>query len=217
MRSQRHLRAALFWLVCACLWLTPVLPPPMALAGARDARPLIVIDAGHGGDRLGAVSADGVAEKDLALTLARRLRRELLRHPVRVLMTREADIHLELEERIELANRVRADAFVSIHLNAMPGARLSRRTRGVETYFLARWASGARAQKVADVENGSESAPLREVLQFRWATLIRSLPPRRTYSVRLSISSSVMLFQPIKIRYSYLHKASRPASMGTIS
>ena len=163
MLSRRHHRAALFWLVVVSFWLLPVLPPPMALAGARDARPLIVIDAGHGGDRLGAVSADGVAEKDLSLTLARRLRRELLRHPVRVLMTREADIHLELEERIELANRVRADAFVSIHLNAMPGARLSRRTRGVETYFLARWASGARAQKVADVENGSESAPLREV------------------------------------------------------
>ncbi len=178
MLSRRHHRAALFWLVVVSFWLLPVWP--MALAVAREDRPLIVIDAGHGGDRLGTVSADGVAEKDLALTLARRLRRELSRYPVRVLMTRETDIHLELEDRIELANRVRADAFVSIHLNAMPGARLRLRTRGIETYFLARRASGTRAQRVANVENGAENEPIRAVddLSFILADLLETAAHR---------------------------------------
>lgn len=117
--------------------------------------PLIVIDPGHGGAKLGTVSADGIAEKALALQMAARLERELARSPVRVRLTRTKDVHLDLKDRIELANADKAALFVSIHLNAMP-APGHRRTHGVETYFLARHATGERAEAVAAAENAED-------------------------------------------------------------
>lgn len=126
-----------------------------AQAEARAAWPLIVIDPGHGGAKLGTVSADGVAEKEIALEMAVRLGRALARAPVRVLLTRSEDVHIDLQDRIALANAERAAIFVSIHLNAMP-APGHRRTRGIETYFLAKRATGERAEAVAAAENAED-------------------------------------------------------------
>ena len=91
----------------------------------------VVIDAGHGGTSVGTRTPQGVLEKDLTLDIAIRLRR-LLERQLQVVMTRDSDHDVSLEQRGTLANRAGADIFVSIHLNWIQ----NRRSRGVETYYL---------------------------------------------------------------------------------
>jgi N-acetylmuramoyl-L-alanine amidase len=94
----------------------------------------IVIDPGHGGHDTGTISAGGMREKDLVLDVARRLRGYIkYSYPdVEVILTRESDRFVALEERTAIANSRRADLFISIHANASP----SRIASGVETYFV---------------------------------------------------------------------------------
>jgi N-acetylmuramoyl-L-alanine amidase len=93
----------------------------------------IVIDAGHGGADPGAIGAHGTMEKDIALDIALRLRDRL--HNAgryRILMTRDADTTLRLNQRVEFANENQADLFVSIHVNAFPDVRV----KTIETYYF---------------------------------------------------------------------------------
>lgn len=79
--------------------------------------PKVYVDAGHGGNDTGAV-ANGLREKDIALSIARRVEADLRRHGVDVRMSRTDDTSLTLQQRTDDANRWGADALVSIHLNA---------------------------------------------------------------------------------------------------
>jgi N-acetylmuramoyl-L-alanine amidase len=92
----------------------------------------VVIDPGHGGNDPGAIGRSGVTEKSLTLRLSEALAARLRAAGYEVLMTREDDSTVSLAERTEFANRVDADLFVSIHINA---AR-NRNLRGFETYYL---------------------------------------------------------------------------------
>lgn len=111
-----------------------------ALAGKVDARtaesPMkrIVIDPGHGGHDTGTISPSGLREKDLVLDVARRLRAYIKKsYPdIEVILTRDADRFIALEERTAIANSRRADLFISIHANASP----SRAASGIETFFV---------------------------------------------------------------------------------
>ena len=109
-------------------------PTPKRLA--RAVFPLavkrIVVDAGHGGAHHGAISASGVAEKDITLDVSMRLRRLLTEASFDVLMTRDTDDTLSLERRVAVANGNRADLFVSVHVNWIPRPDV----RPVETYFM---------------------------------------------------------------------------------
>ena len=95
----------------------------------------IVLDPGHGGEDPGAIGVAGVAEKDLTLEIAHRLRDELLAldPSLNVLLTREGDTYPTLEERTHLSNMVDADLFVSIHFNAAENPEAN----GIETFFIA--------------------------------------------------------------------------------
>ena len=110
----------------------------------------IVIDAGHGGHDPGAQS-NGVSESELTLDVALRLGRLLDKQPgVEVVLTRDADVFIPLEERTSIANREGADLFLSIHANASRNPK----ARGVETYFL-NFASNPAAEAVAARENSA--------------------------------------------------------------
>lgn len=91
----------------------------------------VVIDPGHGGKDPGA-SGTGVVEKDVTLRIARRLRTELERRGFRVVLTRDDDRALDLEERTAIAEGVEGDLFVSLHCNAAERSSL----RGIETWSL---------------------------------------------------------------------------------
>ena len=95
----------------------------------------VVIDAGHGGHDAGAIGlVKGVKEKDLNLTVAKRLATKIQQnHPdVKVVLTRETDVFLPLQQRADIANKNHADLFISIHTNAAG----NRKAQGAETFIL---------------------------------------------------------------------------------
>jgi len=135
--------------------LTVNLPPPVSdrIYGAPEARgrPIVVIDAGHGGRDPGAISVSGeVSEKDLTLALARELRDDLLKDGrVRVAMTRNDDRYLTLDQRAAVARRLNAGMFVSLHIDSAPNPL----ARGATVYSLSDVASDAEAARLAESEN----------------------------------------------------------------
>jgi N-acetylmuramoyl-L-alanine amidase len=141
--------------------LTVNLPPPASdriyASPIAKGRPIVVIDAGHGGRDPGATSLSGqVHEKELTLTLSQALRDELVkRGRVRVAMTRDEDRYLTLDDRAAVARRLNAAMFVSIHIDSAANPL----ARGASVYSLSDVASDAEAAGLAARENaGSESA-----------------------------------------------------------
>ena len=122
---------------------------------------LVVIDAGHGGHDEGALGRSGLREKDLVLDVTRRLAKRLSNQGIEVVLTRDRDDFLSLEERTAVANDARADLFVSIHANASRSSK----PKGIETYFASLDATDADARATADRENralGAEAPVARE-------------------------------------------------------
>ncbi len=121
----------------------------------------IVLDPGHGGKDPGAVGVNGLAEKDIVLALAKRLAKKLKRKMrVEVVLTRERDVFVPLEERTAFANAQNADLFVSLHINASRNRRL----RGIESYYLDN-ATDEATIRLAARENGTSRRNISD-LQF---------------------------------------------------
>lgn len=122
----------------------PIIPP-------SKGHTTIVIDPGHGGKDMGAKGPRHTEEKDITLKVGLSLRDLLSKQPnLRVLMTRDRDVFVELEERAKFANSHNADLFVSIHVNSHP----SHHVKGVEVYHFGE-AKDQRALEVAARENGT--------------------------------------------------------------
>ena len=125
--------------------------PPSSAPPPRSAF-VVVIDPGHGGDDVGAQGPSGLAEKDVTLDVAKRLKARIQSEmEAEVILTRDADRTMTLDDRTAIANHNRADLFVSIHANA------SRRgnARGAETYFLSYQATDDESRAVAAIENNT--------------------------------------------------------------
>jgi len=136
---------------------TVPLPSPIARVRIIEARvpgrPLVLIDAGHGGHDPGATAVSGeVTEKQLTLQLARELRDRLAQSGrVRIAMTREDDLYLTLEQRSALARRLGASLYVSLHMDSAPNPL----ARGASVYSLSDVASDEEAARLARRENSS--------------------------------------------------------------
>jgi N-acetylmuramoyl-L-alanine amidase len=125
------------------------MPPLIDLAPAGTLR-VIVIDAGHGGSEEGAKGPGGALEKNVTLAVARRLKATLEgRLGVRVILTRDGDGTMGLDERAALANNNKADLFVSLHANASvrPGVT------GAEVFYLSLGEYGDAAERVARADS----------------------------------------------------------------
>lgn len=123
-----------------------------AVSGPDD-RPLVVIDAGHGGHDPGAIGPEGLREKDVTLAIARAIRDELLRSGrVRVALTRDTDRFLILQERYSIARKLGADLFISVHCDAA----LSPDATGASVYTLSEVASDKEAARLAARENKAD-------------------------------------------------------------
>ena len=119
----------------------------------------IVIDAGHGGHDTGTIGPNGLLEKDVVLDVAKRLGRLLeARLGAEVVYTRKDDTFIPLETRTAIANRERADLFISIHANSSRDAD----ARGVETYYL-NFTSSPEALEVAARENAVSEKSIHEL------------------------------------------------------
>lgn len=118
----------------------------------------IIVDAGHGGHDTGAIGPTGVREKDVTLAVARAVARELKAHGYMVVLTRDSDDFVSLEDRTAIANRAKGDLFVSIHANSSE----SHRPSGVETYSL-NVASNRFAMRLAARENATSESTVSDL------------------------------------------------------
>lgn len=131
----------------------PIVLPPIEGTKVKG-RPLVVIDPGHGGHDPGAPSADGKRrEKEAALAIGRAIRDELVRSGrVRVALTRDSDTFLVLGDRREIARRLGADLFISIHADSAPSAT----AHGATIYTLSDVSSDRVAAQLAAKENRAD-------------------------------------------------------------
>ncbi len=120
-----------------------------------DARPVIMIDPGHGGIDPGAAGSGGVFEKDLVLAFAQRLKHRLEADGrYRVVLTRDQDVFISLGDRVRAARRIQADLFISIHADSISGGQ---EVRGLTVYTGAERASDADSARLADRENKADA------------------------------------------------------------
>jgi N-acetylmuramoyl-L-alanine amidase len=120
-----------------------------------DARPLIVIDPGHGGPDTGAVAKTGDEEKEVVLEVAKKLRDRLVKTGrYRVVMTRDDDTFVPLEERVAIARSQAAALFISVHADSL--SRGAGEASGATIYTVSDRASDAEAQRLADKENRAD-------------------------------------------------------------
>ena len=125
-------------------------PAPRPRSGGK---PLVVVDAGHGGKDVGAIAFDGEYEKDITLAVARVVARALTASgKVRVKLTRADDRFIPLGGRVAIARAARADLFVSIHADSAPNPL----ARGASVYTLSDTASDAVAARLAARENKAD-------------------------------------------------------------
>lgn len=106
---------------------TPVQPP------VPNGKLVVVVDPGHGGPDPGAIGIGGIQEKEIVLDISKQVAAILEQAGVQAVMTRTSDIDLDLEPRVQLAQRVNAAIFVSIHANAIDRTRPE--INGLETYY----------------------------------------------------------------------------------
>lgn len=133
-------------------------PPviPQAAARPADAKPVVVLDPGHGGVDPGTSSAAGITEKEVVLTFARTLKAKLeATGHYEVYLTREDDTFLPLRERVEFAQKKGAGLFLSIHADYFPN-KIDKAT-GATVYTLSEDASDEEARALAAKENFSDA------------------------------------------------------------
>ncbi len=118
---------------------SPRLPTPAAQRGEV----LVIIDPGHGGRDPGAVGRNGLLEKEINIFIARRLQSTLEQRGYRAALTRTRDVELDLQPRVDIAERANATIFVSIHANAISLSRPE--VNGLETYYYSTGRNLARA------------------------------------------------------------------------
>lgn len=132
---------------------TKALSAKPVAAEPEDKKPLIAIDAGHGGQDPGAIGAHDTHERDVTLNFALALRKALLRTGrYRVILTREDDHFVMLHERVDIARKAHADMMVSLHADSNPRAE----AKGLSIYTLSATASDAEAAALAEHENKAD-------------------------------------------------------------
>ena len=136
----------------------------------------VVIDPGHGGPDSGAVGINGLRETDVVLDVSKTLTKLLLEKGVRVKMTRSNEVDLDLFPRVALANRTKADIFVSIHANASRGKK--RNINGIETFYYSGWKGKLLAEKIQkEILKVSPWSPDRGVRKGRYFVIKRTNMP----------------------------------------
>jgi len=144
----------------------PLPPPKPNLDGRRSLTRIlgmkvgkIVIDPGHGGKDSGSIGYGGIREKDVTLAIAKKLKAELeSRLNIEVLLTRETDVYMPLEQRTAMASVENADLFISLHANASKDSKAA----GIETFYLG-LTRDSRTQLLAAVENASAQQNLSQL------------------------------------------------------
>lgn len=121
------------------------------------AKPVVVIDPGHGGIDPGALGATNLLEKNVVLAVAKELRGVLQASGrYNVMMTRSRDVYVSLDQRVKFSRKNGADLFISIHADAIDIKSVADRVRGATVYTLSERASDEQARRMAEKENASD-------------------------------------------------------------
>ena len=123
---------------------------------------VVVIDAGHGGKDPGCIGKGGTQEKNIVLSVAKKLKTKLDAAGFQTYLTRSNDTYLKLAQRASIGEKRHADLFLSLHANANP----SRTMKGFSIYTLSEKASDEEAQKLADAENAADKIDVSGFEQF---------------------------------------------------
>lgn len=172
-----------------------------------DLRPLIIIDAGHGGMDPGTHGENGLLEKNVALSVARQLRERLEQSGhYRVKLTRDADVFIPLRDRVEIARAAHGDLFVSLHADSNE----HREIRGASVYTLSRGASDRETANLAEKENlagvalGLEPAETTAVADFILSDLgqreIMNLSARFAETIVAALPAATDVHKPLPHR-----------------
>jgi N-acetylmuramoyl-L-alanine amidase len=187
-------------------------PTPVP-AARSDPRPMIVVDAGHGGVDPGAKSVSGIYEKELMLSYALELEKALLASGrYRVALTRRDDRFIPLRERVAIAQQTEADLFISLHANTNP----SRKVKGASIYTLSENASDKEAEALAAKENkadiiaGVDLTRQTEVV----SQILIDLAQRET--MNLSKSAANLMVEEFKPRTKLLRNTHRYAGFAVL-
>ena len=136
----------------------------------------VVIDPGHGGPDPGAIGIGGLKESEVVLDVSKRVKKLLTEKGVKVRMTRNNEVDLDLPPRVSIANRTDADIFVSIHANASRGKR--RDINGLETFYYSGWRGRLLAKKIQkQILKVSPGSPDRGVRQGRFFVIKNTRMP----------------------------------------
>ena len=123
-----------------------------SVAKTQAQKHIVIIDPGHGGKDPGCIGKNGTREKDIVLSVGKKLRTKLDAAGFRTYMTRTNDTYLKLATRAEFAEARKGDLFISLHANANP----SRSVKGFSIYTLSEKASDEEAKKLAESENAAD-------------------------------------------------------------
>ena len=183
----------------------PAIAPAPATAEERrrvDRLIIVALDPGHGGEDPGAVGPTGLREKDVVLAVALQLRDKLNAISVngsgmRVMMTRDADFFVPLQDRVRKARRVQADLFVSIHADAF----FKPEARGASVFALStKGASSSAARWMAERENSADQVGGVNVARVRDPQLLRAM---------LDMSTTAQIKDSLKIGHEVLSRIGR--------
>jgi len=157
LRRLRRIAATLALLVASLLGALPGGSRAFAASPGKNFH--VVIDPGHGGADFGTIFDDGrarVTEKSITLLLARQVADELIKHHITATLTRDDDREVPLGHRTALANKLKADVFLSIHMNSTPNAGNAatggENPQGIETFILNN-TTDASSKRLAQLEN----------------------------------------------------------------
>ena len=194
----------------------PLPPPPSATPSAAPAASspnpaqrsrterlvIVALDPGHGGEDPGAIGPTGLREKDVVLAVALLLRERLLTLPnVRVMLTRDADYFVPLNERVAKARRVQADLFVSIHADAF----IKPEARGASVFALStRGATSSAARWMAQRENMSDQVG---------GVAVANVRDRQVLQAMLDMSTTAQIKDSLKLGHEVL---GRMAAVGRL-
>jgi N-acetylmuramoyl-L-alanine amidase len=151
-------------------------PPRLTADRKNRLKPIILIDAGHGGIDPGAGSAGNLKEKTVVLAVAQALKAKLSaggRYDVR--MTRTSDVFVSLDERLAMSRDLSADLFISLHADAIAQKGVAKTVRGATVYTLSERASDEEARRMAEKENNSDAIAGLQTADFEETGEVRNI------------------------------------------
>lgn len=158
---------------------------------------IVVIDAGHGGKDSGAVGPYKRYEKNVVLSIAKKVYKNLKADGYTVYITRSKDRFIKVKNRTILANKKKADIFISIHANAAAKKR-AKKMHGIETFFLSP-ARSERAKRVAAKENRSDMRKMDYSTKSSFLTILNR--PKITASQKLAIDVQKNILYKLRKTY----------------